>query len=84
MFDLGAEEDHSSASEGRRYVLDEVVDHLLAAVCDHARHGKVKALGSMTAASEQPVEQGGSCVNVVRRQAACVAVEAGRMQVFHA
>ena len=56
------------------------------AVCGHFHHGKVRVLGSMVVASERSVGlDDGSCVDVVRRLAACAAVEADHMlRVFPA
>lgn len=74
---MAAAEDNS-AEEGKKDGEAEV--HPWEAVCGRFHPDMVKALGSMVVAYEHPVGQGGgSCVNVVRRLTACVAVEADRM-----
>lgn len=77
-------EEDNSVVEGRKDGVAEVRPR--EAVCGRCHRDKVKVLDSMAVASGHSVEQGdGSCVNAVRRLAACAAVEADRMlQSFRA
>ena len=70
-------EDNSEVEDRK----DGVVEvRLWEAVCGRSHRDKAKVLDSTAVASGHSVEQGGgSCVNVVRRLAACAAVEADRM-----